>query len=335
MDPSRRSFLKLGAAGLSTALTAASGMLIWQPRAHAATISKTLYITQGNLTLADDSTVYCRGFSESTFQLDVPAKPLIVQQGDTVELTIVNTLNTNHSFVIDGVVDSGTIYGGTSQVVTFTVNTAGSFLFYDNHNAPYNRLLGLHGGLAVMPSGSNNELYSGSPTFVQQYFWVFLDIDPAWNSRLASGLTPNTPYTPRYFTINGLSSRPPGANGHDDPNKDAMADPASHLHGHVGDRALIRILNAGQCSHSVHTHANHMEWLTKNGAIRPDVWKKDIIKLDNGMGKLDVIFPFEPPPDAYPPVTTGVFPMHLHDEMSQTADGGSYMFGAMTDITFE
>lgn len=335
MDKGRRSFLKMSATGVTTAMTAATGMLAWQPRAHAATINKTYYITDGNFLVADDSTVYCRGFSNSSNSLAVPAEPMIVQEGDTVNVTIINTLNTNHSFVIDGVVDSGTIYGNTTKVVSFTANAVGSHLFYCNKNAPYNRMLGLHGGFAVMPSGSSNELYDGSPTFVQQYFWVFNEFDPAWNSRLAQGLTPNTTYTPAYFTINGLSSRPPGANGHADPYKDAMANYSTAIHGHVGDRTLIRVLNAGKCSHAVHTHANHMEWLSSNGVNKTDIWKKDIIRLDYDMGKIDVIFPFEPPPDAYPPVSTGMFPMHLHDEMSQTADGGYYMFGAMTELIFD
>jgi hypothetical protein len=53
------------------------------------------------------------------------------------------------------------------------------------------------------------------------------------------------------------------------------------------------------------------------------------------MGKFDAIYPFESPPDAWPRVNTGTYPMHLHTEMSQTAGGGLYMFGALTDIYFE
>jgi hypothetical protein len=59
------------------------------------------------------------------------------------------------------------------------------------------------------------------------------------------------------------------------------------------------------------------------------------VSIRNNMGGADVIYPFEMPPDAYPPVTTGVYPMHLHNEMTQTAGGGLYMFGTMTDIYFE
>jgi hypothetical protein len=94
------------------------------------------------------------------------------------------------------------------------------------------------------------------------------------------------------------------------------------------------MLNVGLAIHAVHTHGNHMEWLTSNGQIRT-VWKKDIIPLPGNNGRADMIYPFEPPPDAWPATNTGVYPMHLHDEMTQTAGGGLYMFGAMTDIFFE
>jgi FtsP/CotA-like multicopper oxidase with cupredoxin domain len=114
-----------------------------------------------------------------------------------------------------------------------------------------------------------------------------------------------------------------------------MSNPSTALHGTIGDRALVRSINGGMCNHAVHTHGNHMEWLTSNGQIRPQVWKKDIIRLDHTRGTMDMIYPFEAPPDAWPPETTGCYPMHLHDEMSQTSAGGSYMFGALTDIYFE
>jgi FtsP/CotA-like multicopper oxidase with cupredoxin domain len=129
------------------------------------------------------------------------------------------------------------------------------------------------------------------------------------------------------------------------PAVDAMADPRSKLDGHLGDRTLVRILNAGMGKHAVHTHGNHMEWLTSNGQVRP-VWSKDVVPLDGNGGAADVIYPFDPPPDAWPPVTESTlvqaenegrhfaFPMHLHNEMTQTAGGGLYMFGALTDIYF-
>lgn len=331
----RRDFLKFSMAGLASAAAGTSSLIAWVPRAHAATINKTFYITEGLITQITGEDVYFLGYSSSSSALNIPGESFVVQEGDTVNVTVVNTLGTSHSFVIDGQVDSGTIAGGTTQTVSFTATGSGSFMYYDKLNAPYNRLCGLHGGMAIMPSGSSDELYPGSPTFVQQQFWIFNDIDPIWNNRVSNGLTPNTPFIPRYFTLNGLGGRPPGAPGNGDPTLDNMHDPRSALHGHIGDRTLIRVMNAGMAQQAVHTHANHMEWLTSNGQIRPDVWKKDIIPLDGNGGQIDVIFPFETPPDSYPPVSTGTYPMHLHTEMSQTAGGGFYMFGSMTDIYFE
>ena len=338
----RRGFLKAGTAGLAS-LMAGSGLLTWSPRSEAATISRTFYITAGTQTMPDGVSVYMKGFSDSAADLNVPATPIICQEGDTLSITVINRLSVTHNFVIAGLkpgdaplASTGDIPPGGSRTINHTVPTgrAGSYLFYDNKTS-YNRFLGLHGGLAIMPAGKSNELYPGSPTFKKQLFWVFNDIDPALNRAVQQGTTIPSSFTPMYFTINGLTSRPPGAPGHGDPTRDALYDPRSQLTGVVGDRTLVRMLNPGMCAHAMHTHANHMEWLTDRGTVRPQIWKKDTIHVRNNLGKVDAIFPFEAPPDAYPPVTKGHFPMHLHDEMSQTAGGGLYQFGAMTEIVFK
>lgn len=331
----RRTFLKFSSASLASMLTGASGYLAWQPRAHAATIEKTFYITDGYITQPDGVNVYFRGFSNSTGGLNVPGDAIIAQQGDTIRITIRNTLGTSHRFTVQGHNVSTSVAAGSQKTISFTAGNPGTYFYYDSSNAPYNRLVGLHGGLAVMPSGSSNTVYNGSPTFRYQKFWLFHDIDPVWHNRIRDGRTPSTRYSPRYFTLNGLSGRPPGAPGAMDPSVDSMVDPRSALHGHIGDRTLMRVLNAGLCQQSVHCHGNHVEWLTDNGDILPDIWEKDCIYLEGNMGKCDLIYPFDYPPDAYPRVSKGAYPMHLHTEMSQTAGGGLYMFGAITDIYFE
>lgn len=338
----RRSFIKLGGSTVASAVLG-SGLLSWVPRSEAATISKTFYITGGTRVMPDGVSVYFKGYSSSPTGLDVPGASMICQEGDLLQITVENRLTVTHNFVIAGLKSSdaalastGDIAPGGSKTLTYTIPTgkAGTYLFYDNKTS-YNIFLGLHGGLAIMPAGSSTQAYSGSPTFKKQLFWVLNDIDPALNRAVQQGTTVPTSFTPRYFTINGLSSRPPGAPDHGNPAIDALYDPRSRLSGYVGDRTLVRMLNAGMCSHAVHTHGNHMEWLTDRGTVRSAVWKKDTIYLRNGRGKIDAIFPFEAPPDAYPTVTKGHYPMHLHDEMSQTAGGGMYQFGSMTEIEFK
>lgn len=341
----RRTFLKFGSASAAAMAAGTTSLLSWAPNAHAETINHTFYITEGFITQADGVDVYFRGFSNDTASLAVPGQALRVTEGDEVNITIVNTLNTAHNFSIDGYrddngdrVDSGQINAGDTVTVSFIAGSPGSYLYLDRRNAPHNRMSGLHGGFAVMPRGRDDQLYRGSPRFepLHDHFWIFHDIDPVWhNNAYQSNRIPVRDYSPRYFTINGLGGRPPGAPGNEDPNLDAMHDPRSALHGHIGQRTLIRCLSPGLCQAAVHTHANHMEWLTNNGQVRDDVWLKDIIYLEGDLGKMDAIFPFEPPPDAWPPVSTGTYPMHLHTEMSQTSGGGLYMFGSLTDIYFE
>jgi FtsP/CotA-like multicopper oxidase with cupredoxin domain len=342
----RRTFLKFSSASAAVFATSAASILSWQPKAYAATVTISFTITEGFITQADGVDVYFRGFSADNTSLNIPGQAIIANEDDTIEITIENTLNTDHSFVIDDLNVDQFIASGDTVTFQFTADQSGSFLYYDGLDAPNNRLSGLHGAIAVMPNGSNNEVYSGSPTFVQQQFWLLNDIDPAWNNAFQNNNNPPNDFVPRYFTLNGLTGRPPGSQGYADPNISAMHDPRSAVHGALGDRTLLRILNAGMARHSVHIHANHMEWLTENGKPRGDIWLKDIVPVDANGGSVDVIFPFEPPPDAWPPIDNAyiadmeasglelVYPMHLHDEMTQTSGGGLYMFGALTDIFF-
>jgi len=327
----------------------------------ATTIKKTFYITDGVISLAsaaiDPIKVYFKGFSSNPDVLNVPGESLIIREGDSVEITIINKFTTKHNFTIDNINRAGNknitvsidIAPESTEVVQFTAGAAGTYMYYDASNAPYHRLLGLHGALAVMPLNSDNELYSKSRTFVKQLFWVFNDIDPIWNNALQQGMTIDPikdPFTPRYFTMNGLSGIPPGAPEYDNETKNSMHDPRTMLKGVIGDRTLIRCVNAGKMKHSVHIHANHMEWLPKTDEARKDVWEKDVVPLKANGGIENVIYPFEPPPDCVNPFNDdtiradklkGVkiaYPMHLHDEMTQTAAGGSYQFGAMTDIFY-
>ena len=171
-------------------------------------------------------------------------------------------------------------------------------MYYDKLNAPYNRLSGLHGGFAVMPKNLGNQLYAGSRTFRKQLFWIFNDIDPTWNEAVSRGQTPSTNYTPRYLSLNGLPVHPPNTPGNVDNTIGGRDDLNSNLIGMIGDRTLIRVLNAGQCTHAVHWHGNHVEWLTENGKPRSEVWEKDVVPLAGNRGQIDVIYPFEYARDA-------------------------------------
>ena len=195
----RRDFLRCTSAGLASVIAGTTGLIAWTPRAHAATINKTFYLTHGTSTMIDGTSVYFRGFSSSPGVVNVPGELItndngdVIQQGDTVNMTIHNTLNTTHRFTIDGLGVNETLRGGRTTRFSFVADKHGSFPYYDSSHAPSNRLLGLHGALPVLPRCSTDELYPNSPTFVQQYSWIFSEIDPVWHNAIRNGRTPSTP----------------------------------------------------------------------------------------------------------------------------------------------
>lgn len=164
----------------------------------------TFYITEGFIKQPDEKLVYFRGFSQNDTTLEVPAQPFVIRQGEEVTIIIKNTLTTEHSFIIDGIVDSGVIKAGESKAIIFTTHKKGSYLFYDGLNAPFNRLSGLHGGMEVIATNNNKE-EKNHLKFKQNLFKVISDIDPSWHNEFKNNIIPTTPFTPSYFTINGLS----------------------------------------------------------------------------------------------------------------------------------
>ena len=70
------------------------------------------------------------------------------------------------------------------------------------------------------------------------------------------------------------------------------------------------------------------------GHVELQTWE-DVVELDP-LDRKDVVLPVKPPPDALDEVVASqkckwVFPMHCHAEMSQTAAGGLYPGGMVSD----
>lgn len=254
---------------------------------------------------------------------------------------------------------------GKTQTLSFTAPKAGSFMYFDPLNAPVNRVLGLHGPMVVLPA-SGNTPYSDPTPAIQKLFndlgttdhfpgepwvpehsriWLFNSIDPVFNEMARRGEAINASsfrdkFIPRYFTINGES----GAF-------------ASHNHattpeGRIGQPHLIRIMNAGINTDSPHIHGNHVYLLARRNAsgvleIRENLFLVDTF-TDEVVQCMDWLLPLIRPPDipgdekiplrrlipAELALTLGgvgqsplMYPMHGHNEQSQSAAGGNYPQG--------
>jgi hypothetical protein len=137
---------------------------------------------------------------------------------------------------------------------------------------------------------------------------------------------------PRYFTINGVSGVQSTENLVTVP-VFPVQDP---LASQVG--VYIRVVNTGVATHSPHWHGNHFFVVERNAvAQKPGfVLEKDVMRL-RPLARNGVLLPIHTGLDAWPPLdpTQGFveqqYPMHCHAEMSQTAAGGLYPMGALTD----
>lgn len=322
----RRDFLKIGGLGMAGSMAGAAGLMSWSPTAEAATRTVSLNAVKGNVTMVDGTSVYTLTYSTGSSP-SLPGPMIVCWDTDTIQVSITNTLSTPVRFVVGRTSIAASVPAGASQSITFAAPPAGTYLYYDDQNNGVNRVLGLYGSLIVMPNGIRNQSFVGSPTFVRQYKWVMSSLDPNWGSLVQSNgdayvsqIDPTT-FMPHYFLINGHSF-------------DQSEEPNTALGGNVGDTCLVRILNAGGMIHSPHFHGNHVSILSVNGTnYTGSLLRKDIVSMFP-LDVKDVIFPFNTPPDAYPPASgSQAYPMHCHSEMSQTAGGGLYPHGLHTAIT--
>jgi FtsP/CotA-like multicopper oxidase with cupredoxin domain len=331
----------------------------------------------GLFEMVDGKTVFMWSFTDAQGVPRMPGPVFEVTEGEVIRVNVSNGLAESHAFAIPGVVESGIIAPGATAAVTFTAPAAGTYLYLDPLNAPVNRVLGLHGPMVVLPKLGNSP-YSVPTPAVQQLFndlgttphfpkhaltpagwqhertriWLMHQIDPAFNARVQNGETispaeMSASFLPRYFTINGRSG------------VFSSHDPQTTLEGRIGQPLLVRILNAGLFTHSLHLHANHFYLTAVNNAVQENVFTIDSIHLFPE-DRMDWLVPFIRPPDipgdqngllrtqipeelgiGFPPLVLGGvlqspigYPMHCHMEPSQTAAGGNYPQGTVAHVDF-
>jgi FtsP/CotA-like multicopper oxidase with cupredoxin domain len=324
----RRQFLRAGAAlSAGFAVAGPMGLLSWSPRAGAASLNVNLTARRGNVTMIDGTHALLFCFSHDG-AMAFPGPTLVCQEGDTLTVNLNNVLYTRVAFKVGDTTIRQTVNARSQKSFSFAAPAAGTYLYYDDQNDGVNRIMGLHGALVVMPAGIKDRSFSGGPTFARQYKWLLGNVDTAWGQQVQSQgddvvrqIDPDS-FLPRYFTINGLSY-------------EDTHEYNTEIAGLYGEPALVRLLNAGGMVHSPHFHGGHVEIVSVNHQnFASNCKKKDVVSMFP-LDVRDVIFPFEPPPDAWPPVTPDRvqhFPMHCHAEMSQTAGGGLYPHGMHAPI---
>ncbi len=357
----RREFLKYGSYGF--AAVALGPSLVFPPRLWGEETAVPaqdgvveLVMQEVMAEMVDKRKVYMWAFGSMALGPRIPGPVLFAEEGDPLVIKISNAMDAPHAFAIPGVIESPPMEPGATLTLNLMAPKAGTYLYLDPLNAPVNRVMGLHGSLVVLPKtgitpysdpttaverlfdalgdkGTTPEIFPGDPwDRTRSWVWLFNTVDPSKNHLVeklpAGAVLPAKKfvdgYLPTYFTLTGKSGF------------FSSHDPAITPHGNVGQPALIRCLNAGMATHSPHIHGTHVFAISHNSKVSDNPFLLDTWTL-KPMDTKDVLHPFIQPPDAYPwpPSNIREFPMpftmHCHTEMSQTAAGGNYPQGSVTD----
>jgi FtsP/CotA-like multicopper oxidase with cupredoxin domain len=355
--PTRRAVLRYGLGTAAIATAGSSYLLGSATRASADVVNAKLFALGGERTMIDGLVVPFIGFGSTAGRLELPSGQLEVQVGDTVNLAVTNRSTLPVGFTIPGVAGAtlAPIPKGATRNVSFKAPAKpGTFVYIGtiSGSAATGRALGATGAMVVLPRGSRRSVDALFPgvrararrqpmfgrgvapgipaTIVQERTWLFAELNPTTAHELSGGrvILPNDP-EPEYFLINGLGGML------------SVEDQATNLPGRAGglgrpgDSTLVRMINTGRAPRSVHLHGNHF-WVLSH----PDTpWIvgafKDTVRIPPN-AIVNVLVPLETPPDSFPVTHRAQkYVVHDHIEMAETASGGHYPAGMVSELIFD
>lgn len=317
----RREFLKYNVAGAATAYVGVASLLQWPQQAGGQTREIQLTITGGSVRMIDNTKVFMWAFESTEHKIDRPRVPgpvLEVQEGDTLNIVVTNTLAEPHAFAIPGALDmsglpvnSGPIPPGGIIKLRFPAPDAGTYLYLDPLNAPVNRVLGLHGALVVLPKSGNTPYRIPTPA-VQSLFNDLGTLserfpgnpwgecaDGMHNKRVHNELNHSgrswvwlfNDIDPRFNALAATGEKiDPQTmeqtflpryftlNGRSGFESAHATDTAPE--GFEGEPALVRCLNASLAVHSPHIHGNHIYEIACSSPAGTVILQDNVIERD-------------------------------------------------------
>ena len=178
-------------------------------------------------------------------RLTYPSAPIRVRQGQIVH-TRLSTSKGPHTVHHHGIEPSTANDGvghvsfevGDSYTYQWQPSSPGTFFYHCHRNTVLHFELGMFGLLIVDPPSGPGSIYEGGPTYDVEQAWVADDMDPRFHaiSNHDAGLcgldVGLNRFEPKYFLLSGVF------------NNRTMTDPRTMVNAKLGQRILIRLLNA-------------------------------------------------------------------------------------------
>jgi FtsP/CotA-like multicopper oxidase with cupredoxin domain len=233
----------------------------------------------GYITLPDGMSVFTWGYANGNGPMQYPGPTLILNQGDTITITLTNQLTVPVSIVFPGQANV-VAAGGTQGILTreaapsggtvtyrFVASHPGTYTYYSGTNPDLQVIMGLAGAIIVRPSLGSNYAYNSSKTrFNREYLFLLSEVDPNIAQRVElNQLVDTTIYYPTSWAINGRSAPDTLAAAFSAifPNQPYNIAPRMH----PGETVLIRMIGAGRELHPFHTHGNNHIVIARDGRL--------------------------------------------------------------------
>ncbi len=290
-------------------------------RPSSQTRSFTFYVREGWIATPDGSQVYVWGFTEDPNGVPmVPGPPIVVDEGDSVEITLVNDrdptasdrqpLGEGHTIHLhgldvptehDGVPEThpaGLVRQGGSFTYRFVASHAGTYFYHCHQNNVEHQQMGMYGPIIVHAANGAKTAYTHGPSFQREHTLVLAEFGAAGHEQARRAVKEGgDPYNwlrfrPDYFLVNDQMSLD-------------RSGTVTALASEPGERVLVRAINAGYIAHSLHAHGQTFSVVATDGRPWPAGPVTDTIWLGPGE-KYDLLF------DA-----GHASPIALHDHVDQ------------------
>jgi hypothetical protein len=246
-----------------------------------------LRVKADNIQVPDGSAPYVWGYTTGP-RAQYPGPTLIVNQGDTVTITLVNDLDNGQAVSMvfpgqSGVVASGGSAGLVTQeapadsstmvTYTFTASNAGTFMYHSGTRPDLQIEMGLLGAIIVRPPIGDKFAYDHADTeFDDEFLYLHTEMDSTIHNAVEfhgvaylDGTDWLQNYRPVFWFYNGRAA-PDTVFG---PNVSWLpVQPYNILPlMRPGDRTLVRMIGGGRESHPFHPHGQHLKMIGRDGRM--------------------------------------------------------------------
>jgi len=234
----------------------------------------------------DGDSLFVWLYGDGSNPVQYPGPTLIVNQGDTVTVSLTNNLTTVPvSIVFPGqgpVTASGDSQGlltweadpgGGAASYSFVASHPGTYIYHSGTNTELQVEMGLLGAIIVRPAGfdqSTNRTAYGTPdsAYDHEYLFLLSEMDPYIHDLVDFGfmnLVDNTEAFPVFWFINGR-------NGVDTLSDHFVPWRPNQPYGALartrpGEKVLLRLIGGGRDQHAFHPHGNHSRIIARDGRL--------------------------------------------------------------------